>query len=83
MALKKIATPIKYYLGSPLGSGNQWQSWIHISDLVNIFKFLVSQKFTEVFNAVAPNPISNSLLTYSIAKQISKKVLLPKVPSFI
>ena len=81
--LEKLTTPIKYYLGSPLGTGSQWQSWIHITDLVNVFKFLVTKNFTGIFNAVAPNPISNSLLTYTIANHISKKVLLPKVPSFV
>jgi len=37
-ALKKIIQPIKYGLGSGIGSGNQYMPWIHIVDLVRIFQ---------------------------------------------
>ena len=41
------------------GDGSQWQSWIHIKDLSNIFLFVINKKLSGVYNAVAPNPISN------------------------
>ena len=35
--LSKSLLPIKFGFGSFFGSGNQWQSWIHIQDISNIF----------------------------------------------
>src|SRR5690606_24139156 len=31
-ALPQLVTPVKFGVGAPLGSGNQWQSWIHLRD---------------------------------------------------
>ena len=36
-ALSKMLGAFKWGLGSPLGSGKQWFSWISLHDLVNIF----------------------------------------------
>ena len=54
-ALPQLVKPIRWFVGSALGSGNQWQSWIHIKDLAAIFMFVVKHNFEGVFNAVAPN----------------------------
>lgn len=82
-ALEKIKSPIEKYVGAPLGSGKQWQSWIHIDDLATLFLHLVELKMEGVFNAVAPNPINNKELTEAIAKQLNKPLILPNVPKFV
>ena len=41
------------------GDGSQWQSWIHIKDLSSIFLFVINKKLSGIYNAVAPNPITN------------------------
>jgi uncharacterized protein (TIGR01777 family) len=81
-ALERIMQPIQYYVGAPLGEGNQWQSWIHVDDLVNMFIYAVENQLTGVFNAVAPNPVNNKELTQSIAEKVNKPLYLPNVPSF-
>jgi uncharacterized protein (TIGR01777 family) len=40
-ALQQMIPPFRWYLGSPLGKGKQWFSWIHEQDLVGIFLFLL------------------------------------------
>ena len=35
--LQKLKEPVNFNVGSPLGSGKQWQSWIHIDDISGIF----------------------------------------------
>lgn len=82
-ALEKIASPIKKYVGAPLGNGNQWQSWIHINDLTRIFIHCVQNELEGVFNAVAPNPVTNKELTKKIAQVVKKPLFLPNVPSFV
>jgi uncharacterized protein (TIGR01777 family) len=82
-ALKEIAKPIRMMVGAPLGSGSQWMSWIHLEDLSGIFKFVVDQNLSGIYNAVAPNPATNKELTKATAKALSKPLLLPNVPEFV
>ncbi len=81
-ALPEMAKPIKYFVGSAFGSGEQWQSWIHITDLARIFLFAIEQRLTGTYNGVGPNPVTNSKLVKEIAKVLQRPLLLPKVPQF-
>lgn len=82
-ALEKLSTPIRNYVGASLGSGNQWQSWIHIDDLVNLFMFVSNHNLEGVFNGVAPNPVTQQTFTKSIAKTLKRPLILPRAPSFL
>ena len=82
-ALPKIMSPIKHYLGAALGTGDQWQSWIHIDDLVQLFMFVIESKLEGVYNAVAPNPVQQTELTKLIAKQLQRPLFLPNIPEFV
>ncbi|HLS30514.1 MAG TPA: TIGR01777 family oxidoreductase [Flavobacteriaceae bacterium] len=79
----EIKKPIKYYVGSALGSGNQWQSWIHIDDLAALFLFVAEEELEGVFNAVAPNPVKQKYLINCIAKALKKPIFLPPVPGVL
>ena len=79
-ALAQMKKPIKFNVGAPLGSGKQWQSWIHIDDLARIFLHILENGLTGVYNAVAPNPVTNKELTQELAKTMDKKTWLPNVP---
>ena len=82
-ALPEIARPIKMSVGAPLGSGRQWQSWIHIEDMIRLYLFILEENLEGTFNAVAPNPVTNARLTKSIAKVLQKPLWLPNIPSFV
>lgn len=82
-ALKEIVKPIKYGLGAAFGTGNQWQSWIHIKDLAGIFLFVLEHKLVGVHNGVAPNPVTNQDLTKTAAKILSKPLFLPNIPKLV
>ncbi|MDH7444472.1 TIGR01777 family oxidoreductase [Aquimarina sp. 2201CG14-23] len=82
-AFPKIASPIKQGMGAVFGDGKQWQSWIHLHDLARLFMFIVEEELTGIFNAVAPNPVSNEKLTTVIANEMEKKIVLPNVPKFM
>lgn len=80
-ALPKLKEPITLNAGAPLGSGNQWQSWIHIDDIAGIFTFVLENELDGVYNAVAPNPVTNKELVECIAKHMNRSVLLPRIPA--
>ncbi len=79
-ALPQIMKPVKFNLGASLGSGKQWQSWIHVRDLARIFLYIISNGLTGIYNGVAPNPATNEELTKEVAHALDKKLWLPKVP---
>ncbi len=80
-AMVEIAKPIKAWAGAALGDGNQIISWIHIDDLCRIFiKAIEDEKMQGIYNAVAPNPVTNAELTRIIADELDKPLFLPNIP---
>jgi len=83
-ALQKIRKPIKLGFGSPIGSGNQFMPWIHIEDLCNMYiEAIKNPNLKGVYNAVAPEHITNKFLTLELAKILNKKIWLPNIPSLV
>ncbi|CAN5888903.1 TIGR01777 family oxidoreductase [soil metagenome] len=82
-ALPQMAKPVKMMAGAPLGSGKQYMSWIHIDDLCRLYvEAIENTSFQGVYNAVAPNPVTNEEFTKALAKAMGKPLVLPKVPAF-
>ncbi len=83
-ALAEMMKPIKWGVGSPLGSGGQYMSWIHIDDVCRLFmQSIEEESMTGVYNAVAPHPVTNKELTKAIGKVLHKPIWLPNVPGFV
>lgn len=78
-----LSKPIRWGFGAVLGTGKQWQSWIHLSDLVRIFQLCIENNSLKgVYNAVAPNPIRHKEMTQIIAKKLHRPLFLPAIPAF-
>jgi hypothetical protein len=82
-ALQEMVKPIQYGVGAAFGSGEQYQSWIHIQDLVAIFYHVIENKLPGIYNGVSPYPVTNTELTKSIAKTLNKPFFLPNIPKFV
>lgn len=82
-ALPKMVTPIKLGVGAAFGSGKQYQSWIHIEDLVNMFYYAQVSELNGIYNAVAPHPVTNATMTKEIAKVLKRPLVLPNIPKFV
>lgn len=82
-ALAKLAAPVKFGLGSPLGNGKQWIPWIHEEDVIDMYLYgIENEDLSGVYNMVAPNPVTNKQLTKAVAKKLHRPLWLPKVPAF-
>ncbi|MGB3608134.1 TIGR01777 family oxidoreductase [Psychroserpens sp.] len=81
-ALPEIAKPVRYGAGAAFGSGEQWQSWIHIDDLARLFVYAANQELEGIYNGVAPNPVTNNELTKAVAQVLEKPLILPNIPKF-
>ncbi len=83
-ALRQMVPLFNMYLGSPLGSGDQWFSWIHEEDLAGIYSHLIAQKnISGPINCTAPNPVRNIDLTKTLGEVLGKPTFLPAVPGFM
>ena len=84
-ALAEFKKPLRFGLAAILGSGSQVMSWIHTDDLCRIFLHALEDKqVSGVYNAVAPQPVNNKMLTLHLAKAVRGKFYLPVyIPSFL
>lgn len=81
-ALKQMLTPYYFYIGGPIGDGNQWFPWIHIKDLAGMFRHSIeSNTLQGEYNAVSPEFITMNSFCETLSK-IIKKPNYFRVPSF-
>ena len=78
--LKQTMQPMSFGFGVYFGSGSQWQSWIHINDISQIFIHVVKNRLSGVYNGVAPNPLTNYEFTKIISKVRKNVLFIVPVP---
>jgi uncharacterized protein (TIGR01777 family) len=82
-AVAKMIPPFKMFAGGPIGSGQQWFSWIDIDDLVSLILLALRQpQMQGIFNATAPNPVRMNNLASTLGTILNRPSWLP-VPSFV
>ena len=81
-ALPGLLRPIRFGAGAVLGSGRQWVSWIHITDLVRLFEFVLDHHSAEgAFNATSPTPVTHAQMQHAIASALHRPLWL-RIPAF-
>ncbi|MFK8136900.1 MAG: TIGR01777 family oxidoreductase [Bdellovibrionales bacterium] len=81
--VEKVRPLFKLGLTSPLGSGEQWMSWIHVLDLVGLMlKGIKEEEFTGIVNACSSQPVKNKEFHRALAKKMNRP-MLPNVPKLI
>lgn len=69
---------VRFGLGGKQGNGKQMFSWIHIEDLYRMVLFIKDHdELSGVFNASAPNPVTNDELMQAMRKAMNRKLGLP------
>ena len=81
-ALFEMSLPVKWGIASPLGSGKQYISWIHIDDLANMFMHVMQNQLTGIYNAAATHPVTNEAFTYALKKSLCKNALTFNTPTW-
>lgn len=84
IALRRIAFPVKLFVGAPLGTGRQYFNWIHLDDLCCMYlRAIEDHSLQGPYNGVSPDPVTNSALTREIADILKRPLWLPGVPAFV
>ncbi|MBI3512170.1 MAG: TIGR01777 family protein [Bacteroidetes bacterium] len=82
-AIPKLAAPVKWYIGAPLGNGKQWMPWIHIDDLCELIIFsILNKNISGVYNATGTQQVTNKQFMRSLGKVLHRPVFFPGVPKF-
>lgn len=81
--LGPLKGPTSLGLGAAFGSGKQFQSWIHVDDLVKMIFTALSSDWSGVFNAVSPNPVTQLEFIQQLAKAMNRPFFLPPLPRFL
>ena len=82
-ALPELLNSFRFRVGTYLGDGGQFYSWIHLDDVCRMFiKAMEDEAMHGVYNAVAPVPVSNKALTHSIETALGRSAIVFGVPAF-
>lgn len=73
-ALELLALPFRWHLGGPIGSGRQWMSWVHIDDVVGIFRLAIAdERAIGPINAVSPMPVHQRQVAEAIGAVLRRR----------
>lgn len=82
-AFPKMKLPYSLGFGGRIGSGKQWLSWIHLTDIVRLIEFCILHPEIEgPVNATAPQPVTNEQFGRMIGKVYHRPHWFP-VPAFL
>ena len=77
-ALAKMVVPFKFFAGGPLGSGQQWMSWIQLEDHVRLMlEVIENTRASGAINATAPNPVRNKEFCQTLGKVLGRPCWAP------
>ncbi|RMH27499.1 MAG: TIGR01777 family protein [Planctomycetota bacterium] len=77
-ALRRLTGLARWGLGGRIGHGRQGMSWIHERDFNRICESAITQaSITGVYNATAPNPVSNAEFMRSLRLALRRPIGLP------
>ena len=77
-ALGKMLPVFRAGFGGPVGSGQQWMSWIHRHDLCRMIATgLEDPGWSGVYNAVSPEPTRMGIFATALGRCLRRPSLLP------
>jgi uncharacterized protein (TIGR01777 family) len=81
-ALAKMLPAFRLGLGGPIGSGNQYVSWIVLDDIVKAMLYLLeNQSLVGAVNMTAPTPVTNREFAKALGKVLGRPAVVT-APAF-
>jgi uncharacterized protein (TIGR01777 family) len=81
-ALEKMVPAFQFFVGGPIGDGEQYMSWVHRTDLCNAIIFpLKNAELNGAYNVGAPNPVTMNEFS-EILGEVMRRPSLFRVPKF-
>lgn len=81
--IEKMLLPFKMFVGGPIGSGDQYVPWVHMTDLCNAILFPIeNHELAGPYNVCSPEPESMNVLAETLGKVMNRPSFF-KVPKSI
>ncbi|WP_024477350.1 TIGR01777 family oxidoreductase, partial [Arthrobacter sp. CAL618] len=81
-ALPKLLVPLRFFVGGPLGSGNQWWPWVTLDDQVRAMAFLLEAEVSGPVNISSPSPATLTDLTEALGAALNRPTRF-RVPEWV
>lgn len=76
-ALPQLLAPFRFFVGGPVGDGQQMVSWIHLTDALAAFeRTLVDEELDGPLNVTSPEPVSNGEMAKVIGTVLGRPSML-------
>jgi NAD dependent epimerase/dehydratase family enzyme len=72
-----MTLPFRFGAGGPLGSGRQWFPWIHVDDLVGLYRLALESELSGPVNAASPGIVRQRELASQVGKVLHRPAVLP------
>jgi uncharacterized protein (TIGR01777 family) len=80
-ALTQLALPFRFFVGGRIGNGRQWFPWVHIDDVIGVFRFVLTHaELQGPINVTAPEPVRNGDFARALAVVLHRPAWLPVPP---
>ena len=76
-ALPRMALPFRFFAGGRLGSGQQYMSWIHLDDWVEMVRWALHSDVSGPLNLTAPQPVTNAEFTRALGAAMHRPTMFP------
>ena len=77
-AFRLMVLPFRLFAGGPLGHGRQWFTWIHLDDLVALYRFALEHDAVKgPLNAVAPDLRRQREVAREIGRALHRPSIMP------
>lgn len=77
-ALSKMLPAFRFGLGGPVASGEQCFSWVHIDDLVEVYRWALQHpEVSGPINVCAPQPLTQAAFAKTLAQVLHRPFWLP------
>jgi uncharacterized protein (TIGR01777 family) len=81
--LGELVTPFKLGVGGPIAGGDQYFSWVHRDDEIQILLWaLDNPSVSGVVNASSPNPATNKEFSKALGRALNRPAIVP-LPGFV
>jgi len=72
-ALQTLGTLARWFIGGAAGSGHQYVSWLHMTDMNTMFRWGIErQNVAGVYNATAPQPVTNGAFMREVRRALHR-----------
>jgi hypothetical protein len=77
-AVRLMALPFRFFAGGPVGGGRQWFPWIHLDDIVRLYRLAIDdESLSGPLDAVAPQQLRQREAAREMAAVLHRPSLVP------